>query len=110
LPVPSGSHNRGFDVGLGLLFWIVFGITLGVEWNGLPKEAAAGLLGFLIFGALTWLFVGLFYINSGIRASRITERWLEIVGIDKRFARQWNEVEEDPMPSKKKYQQPVDGE
>ena len=110
LPVCQGHRNhwrnRQLYVWLGLLFWVVFAITLAIEWSDFPKDAASAMLGFVIFGGLIWLFVGLFYVNSAIKASEITDRWIELVGVNKKFAKEWKDSEEDeedeePQPRKK---------
>jgi len=105
LPLCHGHRNhwmhRQLYVWLGLLFWAVFAITLLIEWDDLPKDAASACLGFLIFGGLIWLFVGLFYANSAIKASRITDRWIELSGVNKGFAQEWDESVEEEQPRKK---------
>jgi hypothetical protein len=107
LPLCNGHRNhwinRQLYVWLGFLFWVVFAVTLGIEWDDLPKDAGSACLGFLIFGGLIWLFVGLFYVNSAIKASRISDRWIELVGLNRSFAREWNaSAEEEEEPRKKK--------
>jgi hypothetical protein len=81
--------NRQLFLWLGLLWWIGYAIALGVTAKELPKDALNAGLAVLIFGGLLWLLVGLFYVNSGIKAKKISDRWIDLVGIDPEFAREW---------------------
>ena len=92
-------RNRQLFVWLGLLFWIVYAITLAVEWDELGKDGSAAALGIFIFGGLFWLIVAAIYATSGIKPVQITDRFIELVGVNKEFAWQWNEI---VKPKKKK--------
>ena len=96
-------RNRKLYVWLGLLFWVVYGIALIVEWNDLPKDASSLALGILIFGGLGWLISAAIYSNSGIKPAEITDRYLELVGVNKAFAREWNASVSKPK-KKPKYE------
>lgn len=98
----SHWRNRRLYIGLGFLFWVVFAIALAIEWRDLPEEAASATPGFLVFGGLLWLIVGLFYVNGAIKPAKITDRWNELVGVNKDFAREWKESEPEPEPSKRR--------
>jgi hypothetical protein len=88
--------------GSASVFWVVYAITLAIEWSDFPKEAANAMLGVLIFGGFIWLLAGLFYVNSGIKPSCITSDWAEIVGVDKGFALEWKDMEDEAEDRPKK--------
>jgi len=96
-------RNRTLFVWLGLFFWIVYSITLAAEWSDLPKDGASAALGILIFGGLIWLIAAAIYSNSAIRPARITDDYVELVGVDKTFAKAWDELaDEEPKPKKRR--------
>ena len=77
--------------------------ALIVEWNDLPKDASSLALGILIFGGLGWLISAAIYSNSGIKPGQITDRYIELVGVNKAFATEWKASVSKPK-KKKQYE------
>ena len=82
-------RNRRLFLYLGLLFWVVVGIALAAGWDELPEGARMPAGAFALFGSLIWLLTAAIYLSSGIKPSRITDRFIELVGTNKEFAWEW---------------------
>jgi len=85
---------RKLYVGLGLLFWIAFGIALGALNKDLPDAAVGPLVLFGIFGALAWLVSAVVFTNGAIKASEIRDKSMDLVNVNRDFADAWNDAVE----------------
>lgn len=101
--------NRKLFVRLGLLFWMGYAIALFVVRVDLPKDASSLGLGILIFGGLAWLIAAAIYSNSGIKPAEITDRYIELVRVNKAFAKEWNASVSKPK-KKPRYEDDEDDE
>ncbi|MBX9626845.1 MAG: hypothetical protein K2X82_23800 [Gemmataceae bacterium] len=114
LPVCRRHRNhwlsRKLFVGLGLLFWVVYVIAAAVFADQLPKDATPVLIGVGIFGALGWLITAVILQNASVKPKEITDRYIELTGVDRGFADVWEEVNPPPKPKRRPARRRYDDE
>lgn len=114
LPVCRRHRNhwlsRKLFVGLGLLFWVVYVIAAAVFADQLPKEAVPVLIGVGIFGGLGWLIAAVIFQNSAVKPKEITDRYIELTGVDRGFAERWEEAAPPPKPKRRPARRRYDDE
>jgi hypothetical protein len=91
-------RNRKLLIWLGLLFFVTFFITTAVLYDQIPKDAQTPVIAFGVFGGLFWLLLAMILMNRAIRAGEITNEWIELVHVHKRFRDEWEKVQPEPLP------------
>lgn len=92
--------NRRLYVGLGLFLWVVAAVAAAVMADKILRDAAPAVVGFFVFGGLAWLIGGLVLVHGAVKAGEITDRWIELVKVDRGFADAWEEVH-PPRPRRR---------
>jgi hypothetical protein len=82
-------RNRILFVWVGLFCWVISGIVFIAIADDLSKGVAYPITAAFVFGILLWLIVGLISAFGAIRASEISNFGLELINVNRDFAREW---------------------
>jgi hypothetical protein len=60
----------------------------------LPDQAIMPIVAVSLVAAFFWLIGGLILMNGAIKPAEIRERGMELVNVNKAFAREWNDMDD----------------
>ncbi len=90
----SHWRMRKLYVWLGLLFWFALFVALIMFARKLPDQAIMPIVAVSLVAAFFWLIGGLILMNGAIKPAEIRERGMELVNVNKAFAREWNDMDD----------------
>jgi hypothetical protein len=83
---------RKLFIWLGLLFWVVFGVSLVAFSDQIPQNAMGPIVLGAFGGMLVWFIIAGVLTNNAIRASVINDKGMELVNVHRDFADEWNNM------------------